>query len=101
MKSRSKYPQMPSVPYPSNQIQPIRPIGEFQNINGIYIMEDEYSQQPTVPNYKVLVIGSTGAGKTSLTMRFAEDKFQDNSTSNLSVDFVIPPLFLTCRKIRK
>lgn len=30
-------------------------------------MEDEYAQKPTVPNYKVLVIGSTGVGKDFLT----------------------------------
>jgi len=49
--------------------------------------EDEYAQKPSVPNFKVLLIGSTGVGKTSLTLRFAEDKFQDNFSSNLSVDF--------------
>ena len=36
-------------------------------------------------NYKVILVGSSGVGKTSLTTRFVEDRFDDKGQSNKMV----------------
>ena len=39
-------------------------------------------------NYKVILVGSSGVGKTSLTTRFVEDRFDDKGQSNKMVQIM-------------
>jgi Ras-related protein Rab-1A len=40
--------------------------------------------------FKVLLIGNSGVGKSSLLLRFADDVFTDNFMPTIGVDFVSP-----------
>jgi len=37
--------------------------------------------------FKILLVGDSGVGKTSLLMRFADDKFTVNFISTIGIDF--------------
>lgn len=37
--------------------------------------------------YKIVLIGESNSGKTSLLIRFADNKFQDNYSCTIAVDF--------------
>jgi len=39
--------------------------------------------------FKVLLIGNSGVGKSSLLLRFADDVFNDNFMPTIGVDFKI------------
>jgi Ras-related protein Rab-1A len=39
--------------------------------------------------FKIVLIGASGSGKTSLLLRFIEDKFADNYLCTIGVDFKI------------
>ncbi len=41
-----------------------------------------------IPVFKILLIGSLGAGKTSLLHRFAGEEYQDSFSSTVGVEFV-------------
>lgn len=43
-------------------------------------------------NYKVVIIGDAGVGKTSMLLRFADDIFNQNPLSTIGVDFKIKTL---------
>ncbi len=42
--------------------------------------------------FKVLLIGNSGVGKSSLLVRFADDVFTDNFMPTIGVDFKIKTL---------
>ena len=42
--------------------------------------------------FKVLLIGNSGVGKSSLLVRFADDEFTDNFMPTIGVDFKIKTL---------
>ena len=64
---------------------------EIQHINKAFgdkkIIDDVSAQfKPGMCN---LIIGASGSGKTSLLLRFIEDKFADNYLCTIGVDFKI------------
>ncbi len=44
--------------------------------------------------FKVLLIGNSGVGKSSLLVRFADDVFTDNFMPTIGVDFKIKTLMV-------
>jgi len=50
--------------------------------------------------FKFLLIGTTGAGKSSLLMRFVDDKFEANYISTIGVDFKIKTIELEGKRIK-
>ena len=36
---------------------------------------------------KLLLLGETGVGKTSIMQRFVENKFEDKSTASIGIDY--------------
>lgn len=45
------------------------------------------SKKKSDHNFKIVVIGDTGAGKSSVLLRFAENAFQDSYMATVAVDF--------------
>lgn len=50
--------------------------------------------------FKVLLIGSSGVGKSSLLVRFADDMFTDNFMPTIGVDFKIKTIEVDGKKIK-
>ncbi len=50
--------------------------------------------------FKVLLIGNSGVGKSSLLMRFAEDVFSDNHIMTIGVDFKIKTVDVDSKAIK-
>lgn len=38
--------------------------------------------------FKLVLVGDSGVGKSSILMRFADNSYSDNFTSTIGVDFV-------------
>lgn len=51
-------------------------------------------------NYKIVLIGDAGVGKTSLLLRFADDIFNANPLSTIGVDFKIKTLKVDSKIIK-
>lgn len=50
--------------------------------------EQKVDIQPIrLKTYKIIVVGDSNVGKTSLTYRFCEGKFLDSSEATIGVDF--------------
>ena len=49
--------------------------------------------------FKIIVIGSTGTGKTSLLLRFAESKYNEDHIVTIGVDFKTKALKIGSKKI--
>jgi len=60
--------------------------------------------RPRVPGYqhlfKVIIVGAGKVGKTSLTIRFAEDRFRESYLPTLGVDFLTKNLTINEKKIK-
>jgi len=60
--------------------------------------------RPRVPGYqhlfKVIIVGAGKVGKTSLTIRFAEDRFRESYLPTLGVDFLTKNLTIGKKKIK-
>ncbi|MHA1442969.1 MAG: Rab family GTPase [Candidatus Heimdallarchaeota archaeon] len=60
--------------------------------------------RPRVPGYqhlfKVIIVGAGKVGKTSLTIRFAEDRFRESYLPTLGVDFLTKNLTIDEKKIK-
>ncbi|KAM9981382.1 hypothetical protein ACTFIY_003698 [Dictyostelium cf. discoideum] len=50
--------------------------------------------------FKILVIGDSGVGKSSLIVRFADDNFTDSFISTIGVDFKIKTIYLEGKAIK-
>ncbi|WP_411023740.1 GTP-binding protein, partial [Salmonella sp. s51228] len=50
--------------------------------------------------FKVLLIGDSGVGKSSLLLRFADNTFSDSYISTIGVDFKIKTLTLDSKMIK-
>ena len=50
--------------------------------------------------FKILLIGNSGVGKSSLLLRFADDTFTDNFMPTIGVDFKIRTLEVDGRTIK-
>lgn len=49
---------------------------------------------------KVLVLGDTNVGKTSLLVRFSEDKFNPSHLTTIGIDFKIKDITQDNKKLR-
>jgi Ras-related protein Rab-1A len=50
--------------------------------------------------FKVLLIGNSGVGKSSLLLRFADDVFNDNFMPTIGVDFKIRTIDVDAKTIK-
>ena len=50
--------------------------------------------------FKVLLIGNSGVGKSSLLLRFADDVFNDNFMPTIGVDFKIRTIDVDSKTIK-
>ena len=50
-------------------------------------LPDKTAKQEFDYLYKIILIGSSGAGKTSMLLRFCEDRFSDTHMATIGVDF--------------
>jgi Ras-related protein Rab-1A len=50
--------------------------------------------------FKVLLIGNSGVGKSSLLLRFADDVFHDNFMPTIGVDFKIRTIDVDSKTIK-
>jgi Ras-related protein Rab-1A len=50
--------------------------------------------------FKIIIIGNTGIGKSTLLCRFADDKFYDNFVSTIGVDFKIKTILVNDKVIK-
>ena len=46
--------------------------------------DDDYNQD--ILSYKIILLGDTGVGKTSLILRYCEGKFIEIGTSTIGID---------------
>lgn len=46
--------------------------------------------------FKIVLIGASNSGKTSMLLRFVEDKFSDSYLCTIGVDFKIKTLHVDC-----
>jgi len=68
---------------------------EFPIINNKFLKMTSYDYL-----VKLLLIGDSGAGKTSLLLRFSDDKFDSNLLSTIGIDFKIRTLVIDGLKIK-
>jgi len=64
-------------------------------MNRIKSSKDYYEYQ-----FKILLVGDSGVGKTSLLMRFADDKFSVNFISTIGIDFRFRTVNIDGHKIK-
>ena len=50
--------------------------------------------------FKLVVIGSSGVGKSSLMMRFADDKFEDAYKNTIGVDFKFKTIEINKKRVK-
>jgi len=66
--------------------------------------EETEISRPKVPQYqhlfKVIIVGAGKVGKTSLTIRFAEDRFRESYLPTLGVDFLTKNLAINEKQIK-
>lgn len=50
--------------------------------------------------FKILLVGDTGVGKSSLLVRYCDNKFDENQVSTIGVDFKVKTLDMNGRRIQ-
>ena len=45
--------------------------------------------------FKIIVVGDMGVGKTCLILRFADDKFEENTKTTIGIDFKVLHISMT------
>jgi len=50
--------------------------------------------------FKIILIGDSGVGKSSILLRYLDDKFSENSTCTIGVDFGIKTINIRSKKIK-
>ena len=50
--------------------------------------------------FRLLLVGDSGTGKSSLLLRFTENKFNDQHVATIGVDFKIKTVFVSNRVIK-
>jgi len=61
---------------------------------------DFLSNAPRSHNFKVVLLGEGGTGKTSVVLRFVEDKFNENHISTLQASFLQKKINMSGRRIQ-
>jgi GTPase SAR1 family protein len=56
--------------------------------------------EATVATFKLLLIGDSGVGKSSLLMRFADDRFEPDHAATIGVDFKVKVLSVDGRPVK-
>ena len=46
-------------------------------------------EDPVLTNLKILIIGESGVGKSSLLLRFTDDQFDPEMAATIGVDFKV------------
>jgi small GTP-binding protein len=54
----------------------------------------------STPNYKFIIVGSSGVGKTAILKRLVEDTFTEDSTSTIGVEFESTVIHVDGRKVK-
>jgi small GTP-binding protein len=54
----------------------------------------------SIPNYKYIIVGSSGVGKTAILKRLVDDSFSDESTSTIGVEFESTVIHVDGRKVK-
>ena len=78
----------------------IRKRSQYQSIPGLKIglhaaMNPEYDYL-----FKILLVGDSGVGKSSLLIRFADDVFCESYISTIGVDFKIKTVLLDDKVVK-
>ena len=51
-------------------------------------------------SFKILIIGDTGVGKSSLLVRFCDDKFLPSQSATIGVDYKVKSMSVKGRTVR-
>ncbi len=57
------------------------------------------SDQTVLTSLKLLIIGESGVGKSSLLMRFTDDAFDPEQASTIGVDFKVKTITVNAEKV--
>ncbi len=47
-----------------------------------------------IPEFRIITLGDSGVGKTSIIKRYCENKFEDNISSTLGINFSIKEIII-------
>ena len=50
--------------------------------------------------FKIVIVGNSSVGKSSLLRRFSDDQFQESYLATIGVDFRFKYLFCLCRSMK-
>jgi len=57
-------------------------------------------EEPVIANLKILIIGESGVGKSSLLLRFTDDQFDPELAATIGVDFKVKVITIDGNKVK-